>query len=135
MSRGGLECGHLGKFARRVTFPEIYSGEEERCHSLKALIHRVQNLLQLQKCNSLRIHSKADGYIPPPSFVLVWEAQGQSQSHREPPALLLGSIPHVFHLRLLTERASDLPAALTLTWAGGSRWRLGAWSSVAFTAY
>lgn len=52
-------------------------------------------------------------------FVPVWEAQGQTQSHTEPPALLLGSIPHLSHLgfiTLLIEKASDSPAALTVTW-------------------
>lgn len=45
---GDLECGHLGKFAH-LTFPVIYSGKQERCHSLKALIRRIRNLQQPQK--------------------------------------------------------------------------------------
>lgn len=78
-SRGSLECGHLGKFARRVTFPVSYSGQEERCHSLKALIHRVRNLQQLKKCDSLRNHSKADVFLP-----LVCGGLGSSRSNSEP---------------------------------------------------
>lgn len=98
MSTGGPGCGHLGKFARRVTFSVNYSGAEERRHSLKAFKH-MQSLKFTATAKTQFIKKSLNGgYISPLPFVSVWEAQGQTQSHVKPPALLLGSISNGYHL-------------------------------------